>query len=255
MRERIEWRTVVRAFAATEARTLWRMRTPVIFMFAVPALLSLLLGTAVSGDPAAFPGRSVIGFAVLFSFMTINYQGLALFREFFGNTWLRQAVYKPPRSAFLVGKLVPVLAMGIVQLVVFAALTFLVYPLPLHGDVFQLLVVAVPLACCGPMIGILLYTVTSSVSAFQSITYLLMLGLGGLGGTIVTPDRLPAVSRALGPFTPHHWAIEAFTNSTVGAGSWSVTLRCAGIITGITVAIGVVAITTFDFRSEKLAYA
>ncbi|ALG08441.1 ABC transporter permease [Kibdelosporangium phytohabitans] len=255
MSERLEWRTVVRAFAATEARNLWRMRTPVIFMFAVPALLSLLLGTAVSGDPSAFPGRSVIGFAVLFSFMTINYQGLALFREFFGNTWLRQAVGKPPRSAFLVGKLAPVMAMGSVQLVVFAALTFLFYPLPLHGDVLQLVVVAVPLVCCGPMIGILLYNLTKSVSTFQSITYLVMLGTGGLGGTIVTPEQLPAVSRALGPFTPHHWAIKAFTNSTVGSGSWSLTLQCAGIITGIAVVFAIAAIATFDFRAEKLAYA
>jgi ABC-2 type transport system permease protein len=255
MSERVERWGVVRAFAATDARILWRMRTPVIFLFAVPALLSLLLGSAVSGDPTAFPGRSVIGFAVLFSFMTINYMGLALFREFAGHTWLRQAVYKPPRSAFLAGKLGPVVAMGLLQLVVFAVLTFLVYPLPLHGDVLQLVVVAVPLACCGPVIGVLLYNLTSSVSTFQSVTYLVMLGMGGLGGTIVTPERLPAPARVLGPFTPHHWAIEAFTNSTVGSGSWALTWQYAGIVAAITALVGVAAHVTFDFRSEKLSYA
>lgn len=254
MSDRSEGWAVVRAFAATDARILWRMRTPVIFLFAVPALLSLLLGSAVSGDPAAFPGRSVIGFAVLFSFMTINYMGLALFREFFGHTWLRQAVYKPPRSAFLAGKLGPVVGMGIIQLVVFAVLTFLIYPLPLHGDVFQLLVVTVPLACCGPMIGILLYNLTSSVSTFQSVTYLVMIGMGGLGGTIVIPERLPALARVLGPFTPQHWAIEAFANSTVGSGSWALTWQYAGIIAAITAIFGAAAFLTFDFRSEKLSY-
>lgn len=239
------------AFAASDARILWRMKTPLIFMFAVPALLSAMLGPAVSGDDGTLPGRSVIGFAVLFSFMTINYMGLALFQEFWGDTWMRQATYRPPKIAFIGGKMCPVVSVGMLQLAGFGAITFAVYPLPLHGSVLQLAVVAVALALCGPLLGVVLYNLTFSVPTFQSVTYLLLLGMGGVGGAIVTPERLPDAVRVLGPFTPHYWALVAFTDTTVGAGAWEVTLRSLAVIGGMIVVLLLLAFVTFDFRSEK----
>lgn len=249
------WWTVARAFAETDSRVLWRMKTPVIFMFAVPALLCLMLGPAVSGDSDAHAGRSVIGFAVLFSFMTINYVGLALFREHGENTWTRQAVYRTPTTAYLAGKLGPVAVIGLAQLVLFAVVTFAVYDLPLNGDVAQLFAVAVPLALCGPLMGVILYNITKSRSSFQSITYVVLLGMGGAGGTIVTPERLPELVHTVGMFTPHHWAMSAFAESTIGSGSWQATAVSAGIICAMLAVFSAVAFATFDSRVEKKVLA
>lgn len=243
--------TIASAFAISDLRILWRMRMPLVFMFVVPVLLSGLLGPAISGDGTAPPGRFMIGFAVLFSFMTINYVGIALFREFVHNTWTRQAIFRPPRIAFLLGKLVPVVGFGFVQLTVLGAMTFLSYQLPLHGNVLQLLAVAAALSWSGPLIGIVLYNATSSTSAFQSMAYLLMLGLGGVGGAIVPPERLPAVSRALSPFTPHYWALRAFTQATVGTGGWTATAQAVGVLVGFNALLLVIALGTFDYRAEK----
>jgi ABC-2 type transport system permease protein len=246
---------VLIAYAASDAKILWRMKTPVIFMFAVPALLTVLLGPAVSGAASDFPGRSVIGFAVLFSFMTINYVGLALFREFVGNTWLRQATHRPPRAAFVLGKICPVAGAGLLQLVVFGSVAFAVYRLPLHGDVLQLVVVAAALVLCGSFAGVVLHNVANATSTFQSVTYLLLLGMGGVGGTIVSPDHLPALSRLLSPFTPHYWAMAAFTETTVGSGSWGPTLRALAVIGGTAAVLAAIAFTTFDYRAEKSVLA
>lgn len=51
---------LVWAYAATDFRLLWRHRTPVVFLFLVPAMLSLILGPYVSGGagPARRAGPS-----------------------------------------------------------------------------------------------------------------------------------------------------------------------------------------------------
>jgi ABC-2 type transport system permease protein len=247
--------SVVLAYAATDAKVLWRMKTPLIFMFVVPALLSILLGPAVSGAANETPGRSVIGFAVLFSFMTINYVGLALFREFVANTWLRQAIFRPARLAFLLGKILPVACVGFVQLSVFWGAASAVYHLPLHGSVFQLVFIAVGLVMCGSLAGVVLHNLCSTTSTFQSVTYLLLIGMGGIGGTIVTPDKLPAFSRWLGPLTPHYWAMRALMDATVGSGDWTETLRALAVLTSMCIVLAAVAHATFDFRAEKSVLA
>jgi ABC-2 type transport system permease protein len=242
---------VVVAFAVTDALVLIRARTPVIFMFVVPLVLSLMLGPAVTGDSATHPGRSMTGFAVLFSFMTINYVGLALYREFFDNTWIRQSALRIPKVAFIVGRVIPVAGIGLLQLVVFGWAAFTFYRLPLHGNVGQLLLVAVLLSLVGPPLGVILYNLTPDVSTFQGLTFVLLLGTGGAGGAIVAPDRLPPVVAAIGLVTPHHWAMAAFSESTVGTGDWRATLTALAVLGSMVVVLMTAATASFDFRAEK----
>lgn len=243
--------SVVLAYAASDAKVLWRMKTPVIFMFALPALLTVLLGPAVSGAVNQTPGRSVIGFAVLFSFMTINYVGLALYQEFTAHTWLRQAIFRPRRSAFLLGKILPVACTGLVQLSVFGVAAGLIYHLPVHGSVVQMMLVAAELVICGSLVGIVLHNLCSATSTFQSITFLLLIGMGGIGGTIVVPGKLPEFSRWLGPLTPHYWAMRALLQATTGSGGWTEILQSLAVLAGMCIALAVAAYSTFDFRAEK----
>jgi len=240
------------AFVATDARLLWRARTPLVFMFAVPALLCALLGSAFSTGPGGFPGRSVVGFGVLFAFMTINYLGMALFREFAEHTWTRQATYRVSRSAFLAGKTAPVVAIGFLQLLTFCSAAILIYDIPAH--VPQLILISAVLAFCGPLLGIVLYNVTSSSTTFQSVTYLTLLGMGAAGGTLAPTDTLPQIVRYAGTLTPQHWAMEAFTNAMAGDGSWRTTALDVAVLAGIDLVLAAVAVSTFDVRDEKQAF-
>lgn len=240
------------AYAATDARILWRMKTPLVFMFLVPALLASVVGPAVSGlsGPAA-QGRSMLGFAVMFSFMTTNYSGLALFREFVGETWVRQAVFRPSKGSFLLGKLMPVFAIGLLQLVVLGACSLAFLHLPLHGSLAQLFAVAVSTVMLGSFTGIVLYNLTATTSTFQSVTYLLLLGLAGIGGAVVAPEHLPAASRAVAPLTPHFWVMKAVSESTVGGGSWRPVWEAIARLAAGAVVLGLVAFATLDYTKEK----
>jgi ABC-2 type transport system permease protein len=241
------------AYFDTDARMLWRMRTPLVFLFVVPALLSAVLGPAVSGSVEAGGARSTMGWAVLFSFMTTEYVGLSLYREFLDNTWLRQATHRPYRLAFIIGKIGPVALAGAFQLVVFGAFAIVAYHTPLHGSVVQLLIVAVPLVLCGCLLGVVLYNVTSMESVFHSLAFLLLVGGGAVGGTIVAPERLPAATRELTKFMPHVWALDAFTESTVGGGSWRPTLAAVAVIGAMDAVLAILALVTFDYTRPKSA--
>lgn len=240
------------AYAVTDFRLLWRHRTPIVFFFVVPAVLYLMLGPHVSGrlgDGAS--GRALLGFAVMFSFMTTNYVGVALFREFVDNTWVLQAVHRPPRALYLAGKALPVMVMGLAQLAVFGAVAFGLLGLPLHGNPLQLALVAVVLVAFAAVLGVFLYNVTALLPVFQSVSYLLVIVLGGVGGAIVVPERLPAVSRALGPLTPDYWALRSLQESTAGSGSWTPTWQALAVLGAATVLVGAVAVTTFDYRGRR----
>jgi ABC-2 type transport system permease protein len=246
--------SIAGTFAVSDTKILWRMRTPIAFMFAVPAVLAVTLGPAVSGaGGTAVPGRSMLGVAVMFSFMTVNYMGLALFREYSNHTWIRQAVNRPPRMAFLLGKTVPVAGAGLLQLGVFGAIAFAAYGLPLHGSVLQLIVVSVVLVAAGCALGVLLFAVTKTAPVFQSIAYILLLTSGSVGGAIVPSAELPALSRSIGVFTPQHWAMRAFDESTSGAGAWGPTLQALLVIGGITVLISLAGMRSVNYRREKSA--
>ncbi|GAA3075366.1 ABC transporter permease [Streptosporangium carneum] len=236
-------------YATTELLILWRMRTPLVFMFAVPATLALTLGSAVAG--ADSHGRAMLGIAVMFSFTTTHYVGLALFREFGGNTWVRQALYRPSRAAFLLGKILPIAGIGLAQLSLFTAIAVVFYGTPVHGSPWQLLAVAVALLGVSCTMGVVLYLVTSDTSTFESLFYIFLITAGSVGGAIVPDENLPALSRAVGFLTPHHWALRALDEATSGRGEWPPVLRAIGVLGVCAVVLGVVAATAFDYRRQK----
>ncbi|MFI7538310.1 ABC transporter permease [Streptosporangium sp. NPDC049376] len=248
-KDRAGFWSVAAGYATTELLVLWRMRTPLVFMFAVPATLALTLGSAVAGEGSH--GRAMLGIAVMFSFTTTHYTGLALFREFGSNTWVRQALHRPPRGAFLLGKILPIAGIGLTQLSLFTAIAVVFYGTPVHGSVWQLLAIAVTLLSVSCAMGVVLYLVTADTSTFESLFYIFLITAGSVGGAIVPDGNLPALSRAVGVLTPHHWALRALDEATSGRGEWGPVLQSIGVLGCCAVVLGAVAATAFDYRRQK----
>ncbi|MFI7301498.1 ABC transporter permease [Streptomyces sp. NPDC050121] len=245
------WATVT-TFAVSDALILWRMRTPVAFMFILPGLLAITLGPAISGaGEQATSGRSVVGVAVMFSFMTVNYVGLALFREHTHNTWMRQAIIHPPRLAFILGKSLPVAGAAFLQLGIFGAIAEIGYGLPLSGSLLQLIMVALLLVAFGCAFGVVLFVATKSVQSFRSLAYILLLMGGSAGGALVPTQNLPSISRVIGTITPQYWAMRAIDAAIGGTDSWRPALQAVLVIGGLTVAFAVVGVFSLRYRDEK----
>lgn len=242
------------AYAAVEAKILLRYKTPIVFIFLVPIALSLILGSAVTGLTTPGAGaRSALGFAVMFSFMVVNYAGLSFLEEYDNNTWSRQALLRPPRLAFVAGKLVPPVVLCLVQLVGFWVWAAVALDLPVRPASLLLLPCAVALLATGAGLGALLYNLTSTQQAFQSLSFLVLVCGGGLGGAIVASSELPTGSRLLGYATPHYWTLETLTEVSFGTGSLASAWASIAVLLGLAAAAVGVATAGIDYCAAKMA--
>ncbi len=244
---------VARCYALTEWRVLWRERTAMVFIFILPAVLSAILGPGVSGlesAPGAM-GRATIGFAVMFSYMVVTYSGHAFYRDFWYHTNGRQALIRPSKLAFALGKVLPACAMSFAQLLLFTGFAAVFLGLPLHGSVLQVALTGAVLVASGSALGFLLFAVTRSTATLSNLSYLVLVTFSAVGGAIVATDALPAWSRTLGYATPHYWALRALNEATSGAGRWGVVLQSTALILTFTAVCAAAASLAFDFRDQK----
>lgn len=240
---------VLFSFARVELLSLWRKKTAIVLFFAVPLVLALTLGPSVSGMAEA-KGRSAIGWAVMFSFMTVNYAGRAFYREFWSGTWRQMAMSQPPKMAFLLGKTLPSGMIALVQLTSFTVLAVGVLGLRAEGSFLQLVPIYLLLTMVGVSIGALLFVLTRSIDVFSSSAYLILISFAAVGGSIVASPALPRPARFAGYATPHHWAMRAVDETTMGTGSWRVVFESCGVLGFMVVASAAIVLSRLDFRVE-----
>ncbi|MGH3240001.1 MAG: ABC transporter permease [Spirillospora sp.] len=247
---------VIGSFALIEYRALVRAKFPFVWFVLLPAASSAILGPAVAGlSQEGATGRVTVGFGVMFSYMTVNYVGRALYREFDSHTWRRTATAAPGKAAYLLGKCLPVLTIGIGQLAVFTVFAVAVLDLPLRaggwGGLVQLMLVLLPFTFTGLATGALLYTLIRRAELFFSLTYLILMVLGALGGAIVASPQLPEWSQVAGYATPHYWAMRAIDEATLGTGRWSVVLESSALLVLFGTVFAAVAVARLDPRKER----
>jgi|HubBroStandDraft_1064217.scaffolds.fasta_scaffold04903_6 ABC-2 type transport system permease protein len=247
---------VVGTFSLTEWRALYRGRFPFVWFVVLPAVASAILGPALAGiGGVGQTGRVAIGFGIMFCYMTVNYVGRALYREFDAQTWRRTATAAPAKGGYITGKCLAVLIIGIAQLAIFLTFALTALGLPLHAGVLagiaQLVLILVPFAMTGVATGVLMFTLIRRAEVFFSITYLILLMLGALGGALVPSQQLPRWAQILGYITPHFWAMRAIDQTTLGAGNWSVVLESSGLLFLFTIVIIGIAVARFDYRKER----
>jgi ABC-2 type transport system permease protein len=249
---------VIGSFALIEYRALARARFPFVWFLVLPAASSAILGPAVAGlDHAGATGRVAVGFAVMFSYMSVNYVGRAMYREFSSHTWRRTAIAAPSRAVYLAGKCLPVLTITLGQLAVFAAFAIAMLRLPLRAGTAagaaQLALILVPFAVTGVATGTILFTLLRRAEVFFSLTYLILFVLASLGGVIVPSPQLPRWSQSLGVFAPHFWAMRGLDEATLGAGRWSIVLQSSALLFLFGIALTAASISRLDLRKERYA--
>jgi ABC-2 type transport system permease protein len=242
------------ALSTVEAKTLWRAKTPLIFFLALPVILSLVLGPAIDQiQGTGMSGRPLIGFAVLFSYMTANYAGHAFYSEYWNGTWVRQAMLQPSRAAYVAGKLGPITLVGFLQLLVFVVVAAALHGLPLTWASAVLLPLLSMLSASGAALGMVLFVLTDSMRVFSSLVYLVLIAFGSLGGAIAPVSSMPEPWRTAGMVTPHYWAMRGIEEVMFGQGSWTVVAQSTGVVLVQTAVLLVVGVALLNLRRQKLS--
>jgi ABC-2 type transport system permease protein len=248
------------ALARHELRVLVRDPGPLVVLFVFPVMViaffkpALALALFSEGYTRATGAEQAVpGVAVTFSFFLVGLVGLAFFREHGWGTWQRLQASPAAMAEILAGKLVPILAVAMVQLAVLFGLGVAVFGLPMPRSLAALGLLCVLLAACAVALGM---AVAAGARTLQQVNVVANLGtvvLAGLGGALVPVALLPGWTRAIAPATPSYWAMRGFRAVILDHGGLPSVGLPAGVLLGFTAGFAAVAVAGFRVDQPRRA--
>jgi ABC-2 type transport system permease protein len=195
--------------------------------------------------------QSVPGIAVMFSFFLVGNVALSFYREYTWGTWNRLRTTSVAPWELLVGKVVPLVALAVVQQIVLFVCGWLIYGLRVGGSEIGLALAALALAVCLVSFGLAVVAVTSR---FQQVTAVQTIGtmvFAGLGGAITPVALLPDWAQAVSRITPTFWALHAYRSVILETGGVAEVLPSVGVLLGLSAAFLALALWRFNFAEVK----
>jgi ABC-2 type transport system permease protein len=204
----------VRLFArqlAYEQLIFWRSREAAIFVFLLPVLLYVMLGSIIDGDVEGHSAASYLSVGMIgYGVANTAFGGLAIFlvlrRE---NGVLKRIRGTPlPAATYLAAVLVSMLVVFALQAAALMALGVLAFdaetPTRPVGVVLALALAAAAFAA----VGLAAAAVIRSSEGASPIVNIVILPMAFLSGSFGDPDEYPAALRAVGDALPLKHAIE-----------------------------------------------
>ncbi|MER7967172.1 ABC transporter permease [Streptomyces ardesiacus] len=211
--------TVIRVSALVRHNMTLLLREPgpLISRLVMPlgfALLMRPLYVAAHGESSGNI-QVVTGGLVVFSLLALSIVGNAVFSERVWRTWNRLRASSARPLEILVGKSVPVFGALVCQQVLVLLFGVTLLGMPVAEPVLLCTAVlcwSLALLGLGAALGVVARSL-EQMSATYDIGGIL---LSGLAGAVVPLSMMPEWVRPLAPFSPGHWALQAFNGALTG---------------------------------------
>lgn len=202
------------ARGGVELKTFFRERDQVVFTFALPPVLLMLLGsvfdgryegTSVTSAQYLAPSMMAAGIASA-SFLNL---GMSMATDRQNGTLKRLRGLPMPQLSYVIGKVIVVLVVALAELALLIGIGVLLFDLALPADAgrwwtFTWVVLLGTVACS--LLGIAFSAVTMSAEGAGTAMSMLHLVLSFLSGIYLTPiTALPNVIAAIGSLFPLTW--------------------------------------------------
>jgi ABC-2 type transport system permease protein len=204
------------AIALNELRVLRRDPMPLIVLLLMPLINASLLSRAfraalvLSGHPRASGADFTIPAQIaMFGFFLVPYTGFLFFREYQWKTSARLRASPASTVDIIVGKTVPMIALGILQVAVLLLIGDLAMGLHLHGEAPAVVAISVVYICCAVAIGVALTAGLRTMQQLNAVGFLGATLLGAIGGALVPLSALPSWTRNISGITPQYWVMRA----------------------------------------------
>jgi ABC-2 type transport system permease protein len=173
-------------------------------------------GSAQENKPFDFLGYYVPATAILFLMFTLTTGSRSIHAERDSGTLVRLQAAPIHRSQLVIGKILSVVAVGLVQMGILVLFTRLV--LGVHwgnplGLVIHILLTVTAISALGLMIGGLAQTSSQADAIGGMVTMI----LAALGGNFVIRSSYPPFMRMLSLIGPNSWGITGFNKLAAGA--------------------------------------
>ncbi len=249
------------AIVRHEFRVMWTDPSTVVFVVVMPlfmaALMKRLFAAALVEE--GFSGANgsefaVPGMAVGFAGFGAAYAGFTFFRDHGWGTWDRLRATAATSVDLIVGKVLPTVAVSVVQLGLLFALGGPLFGLHIDGSIVALAVVILVLSLSLCAFGM---AVTALVSTMQQLNAIGSVGgfaMAMLGGAWVPVSSMPGWAQAIAPGIPTYWAMKAFRSIILEGGGLVDVAGPVLVLAGFGAAFTVAAAARFRFEESKAYY-
>jgi len=206
----------IAAVAGHQTVLLRRAPGPLLTYTVMPIMGTVLLEPVHARLAPGAPGigATAPGMVVMFALFMTGPIGDSLLLERAWLTWDRLRSTPARAVELLAGKVLPLLAMLLVQQVVLLGFAAVGYGLDLG---WRLAVVGLAWAVCVCGCGTALATVVRNHGQLTTVKDIGTLTLAGLGGALIPLALLPSWANAIAPLSPGYWAMRGYRSALAGS--------------------------------------
>lgn len=185
---------------------------------------------------------------VLLSVTMIVIASIALVRERERGT-LEQLVVTPiGKTSLMLGKIIPFLLVGYVQITVILLLGRLLFDVPIRGDVVTLYLIALPFVVANLAIGLFISTVVSTQAQAMQLGFLLLMPNILLSGFMFPREAMPEPAQWIGAALPLTYFLKVMRGILLKGVGMESLWREALVLVGFSV--GLIGMSVLRFRKS-----
>lgn len=244
-----------------EFRVMMGDPSTLVFLIFMPLLMTALMQRLFAGALASegFAGangseHAVPGMAVGFAAFGVAFAGFTFFRDHGWGTWDRLRASQATSVDLIVGKVVPTVAMTVVQVGLLFVLGGPLFDLRISGSNLALAVLIAVLALSLSAFGMAVTAVARTMQQLNAIGSVGGFAMAMLGGAWVPVSSMPGWAQAIAPAMPTYWAMEAFRTVILEGGTLADVLGPALALVAFGVLFAVLAAARFRLADPKAYY-
>ncbi len=244
-----------------EFRVMLTDPSSVIFIIVMPlfmvAIMRGLFATALRAEGFADANGSefaVPAMAVAFAAFGVGYSGFTFFRDHGWGTWDRLRATSASSVDIMVGKVVPMVAVTVTQLLLLFVLGGPLFEFRITGSWVALIVLSVALALALSAFGMLITSVTKTMNQLNAVGSVGGMALALLGGAWVPVATMPVWAQTVAPFIPTYWAMDGFRAVILESGGLADVLVPVAMLAGFCAVFTAVAAWRFRFEEAKVYF-
>lgn len=256
----MSWRASA-AIAKHELRVLRTDPSTALFLVVMPlgmvALTKRLFAGALAAEGvsgATGAEFAVPGMAVSFAAFGVGYAGFAFFRDHGWGTWDRLRATPAASIDILAGKVLPSVAVTIVQIGLLLALGGPLFGLRVTGSWWALMVLIVALSVSLNAFGVAVTAIARTSQQLNALGSVGGMALAMLGGSFVPFSAMPGWAQAVAPAIPTYWGMRGLRAVILDGGAAPDVALPSLIMLAFAAGFAVLAAARFRFEDSKVYY-
>jgi ABC-2 type transport system permease protein len=229
--------------------------------FAINSELLLLRNPGATGPPLEVRPRLLFNpslrsanffvpglMGILLSMVTTQLTALGIVREREVGTLEQLMVTPISKGALMLGKILPYVALGMVQMMVVLFFAQALFRVPIHGNIFLLLALALVFVFSSLGQGLIISTIARTQQQAMMMSFLFIMPSIMLSGYIFPRESMPVPIQAFSAILPVTYFIEILRNIVIRGAGWEAVWKQTLILAVMGVAT--LALATFRFRKS-----